>query len=83
MATESVMVRIGEDGAVTLPSRERQLAGLEPGEAAVIQVADGELRIRSLDRMIDELQRVAAKYFDPSVDSVDQFLADRRKDWGE
>ena len=78
MASDASTVRIAGNGRVSLPARQRRLVGLEHGGVVVVRVEDGEIRIRPVLAVVEEVQALARRYFDGSGDSVDAFLSDRR-----
>ncbi len=78
MTQEATTVRIAGNGRMSLPTKHRRIVGLESGGVAVVRVEDGEIRIRPVKSVVEEIQTLAAQYFAGSGDSVDSFLADRR-----
>jgi len=46
----------------------------------VVRVEDGEIRIRPVKAVVEEIQNLAAQYFTGSGETVEQFLADRREE---
>jgi antitoxin PrlF len=73
-----VLARVSDSGKLNLPSHLRKMVGLEKGGPVVIRLEDGELRIRTVRSVLEELQREAQALFAGTSESVDQFLADRR-----
>jgi AbrB family looped-hinge helix DNA binding protein len=75
---ESVLVRIAENGRMSLPARQRKLLGLQDGGLVVSRVEEGELRLRPVRDVIADIQKQVRRHLAGSGESVDRFLADRR-----
>jgi AbrB family looped-hinge helix DNA binding protein len=69
--------RVNEQGRLVIPADLRLAAGITPGSEVVLEVCDGEVRIRSLDAAV---MRVQEKYRQLSRGHkvVDEFIAERR-----
>jgi AbrB family looped-hinge helix DNA binding protein len=80
MTQDASTVRIAGNGRLSLPTKFRRQIGLENGGVVVVRVEDGEIRIRPVKAIIEEIQNLAAPYLAGSGETVDQFLADRRAD---
>jgi antitoxin PrlF len=69
--------RVNEQGRLVIPSDLRSAAGIAPGSEVVLEMCDGDVRIRSLDaavrRVQDKYRRLAR-----GRKVVDEFLAERR-----
>ena len=63
MTQASTTVRIAGNGRLSLPTKHRRIVGLEHGGVAVVRVEDGEIRIRPVKSVVEEIQGLAAKYF--------------------
>ena len=72
---------MSQNGAVTFPPDVRAAAGLENGGPVVIELVDGGLQVRSIKQIMDRAREVARKIVgDQPGFSVDDFLADRRRE---
>jgi bifunctional DNA-binding transcriptional regulator/antitoxin component of YhaV-PrlF toxin-antitoxin module len=72
---------MSQNGGVTFPPDVRAAAGLEHGGPVVIEVVDGELHVRSIKQVMDRASALARKLIgDQPGASVDDFLADRRRE---
>ncbi len=80
MAHEATTVKMASNGRLSLPTRQRRLVGLENGGVVVIRVEDGEIRIRPVKAVVEQIQGLASGYFSASHESVDAFLSDRREE---
>jgi|1185.fasta_scaffold188550_1 antitoxin component of MazEF toxin-antitoxin module len=72
------LTRVSDSGKLNLPSHLRKMVGLEKGGPVMIRFENGELRIRTVRSILEELQREAQALFAGSGESVNKFLADRR-----
>ena len=79
MVTESATVRVAENGRLSLPTKQRRLIGLENGGVVVTRVEDGEIRIRPIKSVIEEIQNLASKYI--SENCVHDFLLYRAEEY--
>ncbi len=73
--------RVTESGRVSLPAELRKAVGLNHGGDVVFQLYGREIRIRTVDEVIDRAQALSRKLLGDAPDaSVDAFLAERRRD---
>lgn len=70
--------RVSGAGKLNLPAQYRKALGLEQGGAVRIGLVDGEIRIRSVDTVMEQLGAKVRRVLEG--DSVEQFLADKRAD---
>ncbi len=64
-------------GKIVIPARFRRALGLKDGDRLVLDLLDGEIRIRTLDQSIDRSIKIAAKYMPVDVSLADQLVAER------
>ena len=77
--TSSVKTKIGPGGRVVIPAEFRERLGLAVGDAVVLSIEDGEVRLMSFHERIKRMQAFVAARIDPELDStVDDFIAERR-----
>lgn len=70
-------------GKIVIPAELRRDLGIRDGDTLVLaRDADGGLSVRTFDQVVRDSQRRAREIFGADY-SVDQFLAERRADWGE
>jgi bifunctional DNA-binding transcriptional regulator/antitoxin component of YhaV-PrlF toxin-antitoxin module len=69
--------RIIEGGKVVIPAVFRKALGLNVGDAVLIDIDKGELRVRSLSAAIARAQAIARRYA-PGRTLSDELIADRR-----
>ena len=80
-AMQSALGRIAESGRISIPAEFRKAMGLEAGGQVIIELADGELRIRTIDETIARAQALARALLGNGTDvGVDAFLRERRED---
>jgi bifunctional DNA-binding transcriptional regulator/antitoxin component of YhaV-PrlF toxin-antitoxin module len=71
---------IGPNGRVELPTPLLEAAGLEVGAAVIAEAGAGELRLRSLDQAIAEVQAMVRGFVPDDVSLVDELIALRRRE---
>jgi AbrB family looped-hinge helix DNA binding protein len=73
-------VRIAPGGRLVIPAEFRKALGVEVGDAMVIELKDGELRLRSLDAAIRRAQEIVRKYVPEGVSLADELIRERRQE---
>ena len=73
-------VRIIEGGKLVIPAAMRRELGIATGDTVVVDVADGELRVRSLSTAIARAQAILRRHVPEGVSLVDELIADRRRE---
>ena len=71
---------IGPNGRVELPTPLLEAGGLEVGDAVIAEAGAGELRLRSLDQAIAEVQAMVRRFVPDDVSLVDELMAERRRE---
>jgi AbrB family looped-hinge helix DNA binding protein len=72
-------VRIIEGGKLVIPAAMRRALGISSGDTVLVDVDDGELRVRSLERAVARAQAIVRKHVPEGVSLVDELIADRRE----
>lgn len=73
--------KMSDTGRVTVPLDVRAALGLERGGPVVLEVVDGELRLRSVAAAMDRARALTRQLTaGKRGHSVDDFLADRRRE---
>jgi AbrB family looped-hinge helix DNA binding protein len=72
--------RIAAGGRIVIPARLRQELGLRTGDRVILDVDDGELRLRSLDAAIRQAQELVAAYVPEGVSLADELIRERREE---
>jgi len=73
-------VKIIEGGKLVIPAPMRRELGLTTGDTVVVDVADGELRVRSLPKAIARAQEILRRHVPEGVSLADELIADRRRE---
>lgn len=69
-------------GRMSLPADIRKRYGLAKGGDVIVEDTGDAIVIRTLDQLVHRAQTMARKLVDQQPASVDDFLADRRRDAG-
>lgn len=79
-----VQAHVSKGGRISLPASFRKALGLEAGGDVVVELNAREIRIRTLDDVIAEMQALSSRLLagKPNA-SVDDFLKERKIDWKE
>ncbi len=70
--------KVDRHGRVVIPAEYRRALGLRAGDAVVVQLDDGALRILTRAQAIRRAQEIVAKYVSPGRSLVDELIAERR-----
>jgi len=70
--------RITDGGRLVIPAEFRRKLGLNPGDSVVIDIADGELRVRSLRAAVQRAQALVRRYIPAGVSLSEELIRDRR-----
>jgi len=71
--------KVTDGGRVVIPAEFRRQLGLQPGAEVVLDIADGELRVRSARQAIERAQALVRKHIAPNTGLADALIADRRR----
>ncbi len=71
--------RITEGGRVVIPAEFRRQLDLQPGVDVILDVADGDLRIRSLRRAIERAQALVRRHVPEGASLADELIRERQK----
>ncbi|MGH7041758.1 MAG: AbrB/MazE/SpoVT family DNA-binding domain-containing protein [Acetobacteraceae bacterium] len=70
--------RLAEGGRLVIPAEFRRELALTPGESLVLDIRDGELRVRSLRRAVERAQALVRPYVTAGP-SLSETLIDQRQ----
>jgi AbrB family looped-hinge helix DNA binding protein len=76
-------LRLGPGGRIVIPAAIREAMGVKKGDILVSSYKDGELRLMTAKAAIERAQAIVRQYVPEGVSLVDEFLAGRRRMWGE
>ena len=71
-------VKIIEGGKLVIPAAMRRALGIGSGDMVLVDVEDGELRVRSLPKAIKRAQAIVRRHVPKGVSLADELIADRR-----
>jgi AbrB family looped-hinge helix DNA binding protein len=75
---ESRSTKIVDGGKLIIPASFRRKMGIQIGDTVVMEMVDGELRVRSRDAAIAEIQKLVRGLVPDGVSLSDELIADRR-----
>ncbi len=78
MDTET-FARVNENGRVVIPASYRKALGIKAGDQVILRMEDDELRITTMKRRIERVQRLVRRYVKPGTFLVDELIAERRE----
>jgi antitoxin PrlF len=76
----AITTKMSENGRITFPVSLRAAVGLERGGDVIVEVVDGELHVRTVAQTMERARAMARKIVAGRKASVDDFLADRRRE---
>ena len=77
---EAQRVKIVDGGKLVIPALMRRQLGIGTGDTVLVDVDNGELRVRSVKRAIERARAILRKHI-PEVESLaDELIADRRRE---
>ncbi|HLY59907.1 MAG TPA: AbrB/MazE/SpoVT family DNA-binding domain-containing protein [Terriglobia bacterium] len=74
-----VKLRVTENGRVVLPAAFRKALDIHPGDQVVARLEGDEVRITTLRRRLERIQRHVRQYVKPGTSLADELIADRRE----
>jgi AbrB family looped-hinge helix DNA binding protein len=77
---EYVKARLNENGRIVIPAAMRKQMGLKTGDAVLMTLEDGVLRIESHRARIRKIQEEFKQFARPGVLVSDELVADRREE---
>jgi len=77
----SIRAKVSESGRLSIPSEIRKAVGLDRGGDVVVSLEGAEIRIRTVDEVVQRAQQLSQKLLKGRRGaSVDAFLARRKAD---
>lgn len=73
-----VTTTIDEDGGIVVPAEFLRDMGLQAGDAVVVEIVEGELRVRSLAADVRRAQDLARPFMPEGGSPADELIAERR-----
>jgi AbrB family looped-hinge helix DNA binding protein len=72
--------RIASGGRIVIPAKLRKELGLRAGDRVILDIDQGELRVRSFDVAIRRAQELVAEYVPDGVSLADELIRERREE---
>jgi AbrB family looped-hinge helix DNA binding protein len=73
-----VTTTIDEEGGIAVPAEFLRDMGLQAGDAVVVEIGEGELRVRPLAADVRRAQDLARPLMPEGSSPVDELIAERR-----
>jgi AbrB family looped-hinge helix DNA binding protein len=80
MGHDNQPIKVSPSGRLSIPAKQRKALGLENGGMVVATVQDGELRIRTVKAVLDEIQEMLAPYRNVEGGGSEGLIRDRREE---
>lgn len=77
---EAQRIKIVDGGKLVIPAAMRRELGFGTGDTVLVDIDDGELRVRSVSRAIERARAIVRRYVPESVGLADELIADRRRE---
>ena len=71
--------KVTEGGRIVIPAEIRRQLGFQPGAELVLSVADGELRIRSVQQAIARARELVRRHVGDSTSLADELISERHE----
>lgn len=73
-------VKIIDGGKLVIPASMRRELGVGTGDTVLVDIDDGELRVRSVARAVDRARAILRKHVPEGVGLADELIAERRRE---
>lgn len=80
MQVEAQRVKIVDGGKLVIPAAMRRQLGIGTGDTVLVDVDNGELRVRSVTRAIERARAILRRHVPDGVNLADELIADRRRE---
>ena len=74
----SQAVKIIDGGKLVIPAQFRRELGIAVGDTVVVEMADGEMHVRSLAAAVRQAQAIVREFVPDGTSLVDQLIEERR-----
>ena len=75
---EAQRVKLIEGGKLIIPAPMRRSLGIATGDVVTIEIDDGDLRIRTLDKALTRARAIVRRHVPEGQSLVDELSTDRR-----
>lgn len=79
---EAQRVKIVEGGKLVIPALMRRELGISAGDTVMVDVENGELRVRSISKALERARAILRRHVPEDVSLSDDLIADRRAESG-
>ncbi len=73
-------VRVGKQGRVVLPAKQRRELGLSEGDELLSRIQDGRLIFESRELLVRELQEQVGSHVPDGVSLAEELIKERRRE---
>jgi antitoxin PrlF len=80
MKHDNLPIKVSPNGRMSIPAKQRKALGIENGGMVVATVQDGELRIRTVEAVLAEIQRRLAPYRGVEGGGSEGLIRERREE---
>jgi len=77
---EAQRVKIVEGGKLVIPAMMRRQLGIGPGDTVMVDIDNGELRVRSVSKALERARAILRRYVPEGTSLADELIVDRRAD---
>lgn len=75
-----IKTRIGKSGRLVIPAKYRHTLGLKPGDAVILVMEEGEIRLLTPTRAVQRAQDLVRHYIPQSRSLVEELLQERQEE---
>ncbi len=75
---EAQRVKIVEGGKLVIPASMRRELGINAGDTVMVDIDQGELRIRSMSKALERFRTILRRHVPGGTSLSDELIADRR-----
>ena len=79
-ATGPIKTRIGGEGRIVIPAPFRDALGVKEGDALLLRLEDGELRLAPAASVTQHVRALVRKFVPAGTSLVDELIAERRRE---
>jgi antitoxin PrlF len=80
MGHDNQPIKVSANGRMSIPAKQRKALGIENGGMVVAAVRDGELRIRTVKAVLEEIQQMLAPYRNVEGGGSEGLIRERREE---
>ena len=77
---DSARGKVAEGGAIVIAARYREALGLQVGDAVLLRLEDGELRVYTFDQAVRRAQAIVRQYIPEGRLLSEELITERRRE---